>query len=59
MKRKPLARRCGKVRFKSAKAAYQARDIATTQGAIYDGVHAYRCPWCKSFHLGHPTKKEG
>jgi hypothetical protein len=54
MKTKPAAKRlCHKVQFKSAKAAYQARDAAVAKGAVYDGVHAYLCPYCKTWHLGH------
>lgn len=50
-------KRCMKVRFKSKRDAYAARDLAASSGRVYDGVRAYECPWCKAFHLGHPPDR--
>lgn len=56
MKRRTRARMCaGKVPHESREAARgQLRSLFRRNGAVR--MRAYRCPFCKSWHVGHLPK---
>lgn len=48
-----------KRRYRVQQDATAVLDRMTAQGEPVDGVTAYRCPFCRGWHLGHVPSVEG
>jgi hypothetical protein len=48
----------GKEKFPNKDAAYSAQLYRQRQGVGHEGMHAYRCAYCGSWHLGHSRVKQ-
>lgn len=46
----------GKIVYETRKAAINALKRSHNGG---NGLRPYRCPYCESWHLGHPPAKKG